>query len=241
MKTFCSILTCLFVISVTAQTNEIVTNQTIQSTFQNFTATGNYTGASLPVFGHKDDTKGSRYLFDKWVNGSVVNSKNESINNSSYLFNYDKLNKSLLVTTDKKSVIEVAAADLNNFVLKDEHSIYHFVHLSFINPNLFFIEIEKDSAKYSLYRVLKTKFIKSNYRNDGLTESGNNYDEYLDESDYYIIFPNHTTYKKIELKKKNIKEALVMESAKVEDYFSHHKNDELTEFYLKGLVQFLNR
>jgi len=234
---------CLFTSSfhVVAQTTDASTSQSVQNAFQNLTATGNYSGASLPIFGHKEDTKGSRYLFEHWVNGYAVNNKNITINVVGYAFNYDKINSSLLVTTDKRSCIEVANADLNSFVLTDDERSYSFVHLPFINPKVFFIEIEKDAAKYALYKLIKTKFIKSNYHNDGLTESGNNYDEYADETEYYIVFPGGTSFKKIELKKKSIKEVFAAENAKVDSYFSQHKNDDFTENYLKGLVQFLNK
>ncbi len=45
-----------------------------------------YTGASIPVFNHKEETKGSRYFFDKWVHGSVVDTGNHVIDNKKLSF-----------------------------------------------------------------------------------------------------------------------------------------------------------
>lgn len=73
-----------------------VSAPSIQTAFQNFLNAESgrlYTGSSLPVFLIKENTKGNRYLFDQWVNGSVTNTQGEVYKGSNALFNYDKLGK----------------------------------------------------------------------------------------------------------------------------------------------------
>ena len=200
-----------------------------------------YTGASLPVFTHKDDTKGSKYFFDQWVKGSAVNSSNHVVSNDTYWFNYDKIGKNLLVTTDKKTVIEINRNELNSFtcINKDKIEIV-FDKVPLIDANTFMIQLLKDSTGYSLYKSLHTKFIRANYRSDGLTETGNNYDEYADEYTYYIIFPGGKQFSKVELKKKSIKAVLSKEENKVDVFFSKHSDEKLNEQFLVALLASLH-
>ena len=200
-----------------------------------------YTGQALPVFTHKEDTKGSKYMFDQWVRGSAINSSNQIISNEKYWFNYDKISRRLLVTEDKMSVVEVSKNNLNGFTLLDKNkNELVFEKLDLIDPNNFMIQLLKDTAGYSLYKSIQTKFIHSNYRSDGLTESGNNYDEYADEYTYYILFPGGKQFSKVELKKKSIKEVLIKEEKKVKSFFAQHGSDDLDEFFLMALVASLN-
>jgi len=200
-----------------------------------------YTGAALPVFSQKEDTKGGKYLFDQWVKGTATNSYNAVVSNDTYLYNYDKITKSLLVTSDKRSMIEISKTDLNGFTFIDKNNKeIVFEKVVAIDPNTFMIQLLKDSTGYSLYKSLHTKFIRANYHSDGLTESGNNYDEYVDEYTYYILFPGGKQFSKVELKKKSIKEVLMKEEKKVKSFFSQHGSDDLDEFFLMALVASLN-
>ena len=200
-----------------------------------------YTGAALPVFSQKEDTKGGKYLFDQWVKGTATNSYNAVVSNDTYLYNYDKITKSLLVTSDKRSMIEISKTDLNGFTFIDKNNKeIVFEKVVAIDPNTFMIQLLKDSTGYSLYKSLHTKFIRANYHSDGLTESGNNYDEYVDEYTYYILFPGGKQFSKVELKKKSIKEVLIKEEKKVKSFFAQHGSDDLDEFFLMALVASLN-
>src|SRR5437667_321648 len=66
-----------------------------------------YNGSSLPVFHQNEETKGSRYFFKDWVRGSVINDKGILVSDEYSWFNYDKMSHGLLVTKDKKSMIQV--------------------------------------------------------------------------------------------------------------------------------------
>src|SRR6266487_2361518 len=55
-------------------------------------------GAFFPQFSSKEETRGSKYLFNEWVNGFVVTTAGSSIKNDATQFNYDKISGSLLMT-----------------------------------------------------------------------------------------------------------------------------------------------
>jgi hypothetical protein len=200
-----------------------------------------YTGSFLPVFSHKEDTKGTRYLFERWVGGIVLDTGNNIIDNKGNYFNYDKVSRGLLLTQDFKSVIEVNKDQVKAFDLKDESGKnYIFEQVAGIN-NGNFVQQLVNGQKYRLYKSINTKFVKENHVSDGMTESGNPYDEYVNEYQYYLVLPGGKDFKKLVLKKKAIKETLNMEAAKVNSYFSQHGDDEINEDFLIGLTLFINQ
>lgn len=224
-----------------AQSN--VNSQVIQNTFQDFgraESSNLYGGSFLPQFNHKEDTKGTRYLFEQWAKGSITDTANNVISNANYLFNYDKIAGSLLVTSDKKTVFELNKETIKSFTLNSDTEQFVFDRIPFINNGNFVQQLVKGD-KYYLYKSIRTKFIKSDYHTDGMVESGNPYDEYADQVEYYILASNGKDFKQLQLKKRDIKKAFVAESAKVNTYFSLHRSDMLNENFLNGLIIFLNQ
>jgi hypothetical protein len=219
--------------------------QTVQNDFQNYARTEssrNYTGSYLSVFLNKENTVGSRYLFDRWVKGKIVSLQDVVISNDSFLFNYDKVSRILIATPDKQNIIEINLNVVKSFTLTDSDEEMVFEKMPMINDRDFFIGLVKNKDKYSLYKMVKTKFEKANYTTNGIFESGKKYDEFIDEFEYYIVFPGEKEFKKIGLKRKSIKEVLVKEEKKVKEYFSNgNEAATIDESFLKGLITFLNQ
>ena len=228
----------------TGYTNELFNQQSTSNSFLDFSkAEGSrlYGGSALSIFSHKENTVGSRYLFNEWVNGKVLNKEGGIISNNSYLFNYDKISKNFLATLDKQKIIEVNTETIKSFVLTNNDSVTVFEKLPIINDQIFFIELVKNEGKYSLYKSIISKFYKADYTTNGIFESGKNYDSFVDQYEYYIIYPGGKEFKKLELKKKSLKEALVKEDKKVKQYFSKDEEGVVNESFLKGLITFLNQ
>ena len=224
--------------------NDAERANTLQNDFANFAKSDNslaFTAGLVPTFTTKEETVGSRYLFTKWVNGSVVNSHDSVFAKPSLLFNYDKVSKKLLLTENKSTAIEVFLDQIKSFTLKDDNKEYDFERVPVINSSDFFRALVKNESKYSLYGLMQTKFIKANYSTNGISESGNKFDEYKDEVTYYIVLPGGKEFKKVELKKKSIKQTLNADAAKVNDYFSAHEQDAVNEDFLVNLVKNLNQ
>ncbi len=200
-----------------------------------------YMGASIPVFQHKEETKGSRYQFDKWVHGSVIDTGNHLIDNKAYQFNYDKIAGSLLIRRDAISVIELNRDQIKAFILKDDNGRVYFFEKPVFDKHHFSLALVKDFKKYSLYKSTKTKFKKSDYRSDGLTESGNPYDEYVDETVYLVLMPGGKDFNTVVFKKKALRELFSNDISKVNQYFSQHDEDNVDENFVSGLVAFLNK
>ncbi len=201
--------------------------------------TVNY-GSLVPVYTHKEDTRGSRYLFDEWVKGLVVTPKDTVIRNPSYLFNYDKITGELLLTTDKRTMVTVDKQQVKAFALKGSDSAYIFEKVPSVNENDF-IRLIAWGPRYKAYRTLKTKFVKADHVTNGYTESGNFYDEYVDGGVYYFVDMKTKSAHKFDLKKKSIMEALPQESAKAGSFISAHKYDTINEDFIRELITALNQ
>jgi hypothetical protein len=232
------LITVLFSSNVFAQ----VSAPSIETAFKNYlqAESGNlYTGSALPVFLIKEDTKGNRYLFEKWVNGSVVGTDGVVYNSSKYLFNYDKVGQKLLMLLDSNRMLTLNSGDIAGFSLKDDASEYHFERFKNSTDLNFYQALYKDEKGYSFYKLLKTKFMKADYQTNGIIESGRKYDEYIDEEQFFILSPKQEL-NRIDLKRKSLEKVLEPESSKLKSFFDQHKGEKIDEEFVKGLVQFLN-
>lgn len=212
-----------------------------QTTFVNAPANTFYNMSAIPAFSIKEGTKGNRYLLgERWGSGYVVTRSDSIVDNKAMLYNFDKIEQKLYTTKDQQTVIELDKPVIKAFAIRDGDSLIIFDRVAVIDADRFFVALVAEvGGKYSLYKNLQTKFIKANYHSDGLVESGNNFDEYKDELEYYILTPQHEI-KKVELKKKAIKDALPAVSAQVNAFISAHKYDDVDENYLKKLIVSLN-
>jgi hypothetical protein len=245
MKKYQLVCFLFFFYGVKAFTQTVVREQTVQNDFKNYANTEssrNYSGSYLTTFKNTEGTLGSPYLFDKWVSGKVIDKKDSVINTAGYFFNYDKIAGKILVTKDKKTIIEVEDSAIKSFSFFDpSEKEITFKKINNIEKNRFLIVlVEKQGASYSLYKFLKTKFVKANYTTNGLIQSGNKYDEYVDEYEYYIGYSDLKTFTKVELKEKAIKKALPNNEEKVKSFFEMHKADKMNESLLVELISYLN-
>ncbi|HET6253061.1 MAG TPA: carboxypeptidase-like regulatory domain-containing protein [Puia sp.] len=201
----------------------------------------NYTPSVMTFSTSKEDTKGSAYLFKDWCHGTVSDTSGTLIDNRYFLFNYDKMKNALVMSQDMKSGIELYKSQIVRFELKDADGRRHFFVQAPALNNGNFVECLIRGDKYSLYKIVSTKFKKADYRSDGLTESGNNYDEYIDDATYYVTDGKGDNAKKLEMKKKSILAVFGADKDKVDGYLKKNSYDDLDIGYVQGLVVFLNQ
>jgi len=219
-----------------------VSGPSVETAFQNYlqAQSGNvYTGSGLPSFMIKEDTKGNKYLFEKWVGGSVLGTNGVVYDSPKLLFNYNKMTQKLFMLLDSNRVMELSSKEIAGFTLKDGSGEYHFERLKNSTDLNFYQPAYKEEKGYSLYKLLTTKFKKADYQTNGIIESGNKFDEFVDEETYFILTPKQELVK-IDFRKKSIEKVLESESEKVKSYFSQHKDQDLNEEFVKGLLQSLN-
>jgi len=197
-------------------------------------------GAMLPVVEHKEDTRGSRYLLNRFAKGIIVDQNNNLITDSTNLLNYDKIDGKLMIAQEGAKYLEVDKDKVIAFAFKTYDSTYVFLQVPMLSKTSYFLLVA-NGQKYSVYKSVKTKFIKDTYVSNGLTESGNPFDEYVDNQVYYWINQKDSTAGILELKKKSIKEAFPAEKEKTESYLSKHKFDDIDDFFIRNLINYLNQ
>lgn len=224
--------------------NEFTKQQTASNDFRNYVNTEssrNYTGSYLSVIKANEGTVGSRFLFDKWLDSKLTDKKNNQISVKEYSFNYDKMGGKILATNDQKTIIEIDESTLSGFSFTDPMGQeIIFKKVDAIEKNKFLIVLaEKVNNGYSLYKNLKTEFVKADYSNNGLIRSGHNYDEYVDKPEYFIIGPDSVSYK-IDLKEKSFKKVLESKKEIVKSFLDSHRDDKFDESLVIQLISYIN-
>jgi hypothetical protein len=220
--------------------NRIVGNSIVSYHITTNAPSGNiYQGSALPEFHSKEDTKGSIYLFDSWMQGTVVNGYDSNIvNDDKNLYNINKITGDLVMTRDFRRALTLDKTRISFFTLFDSSKNAHtFMTVPEINIDLF-CEVIALGDSCAVFKLTTTKFVKANFQSDGIVSTGNNYDEYVDDVKYYVYNGRTDAYQPFLLKKKSIIAAFD-NNARVNEYFSKHK-DAIDENVVKNLADYIN-
>src|SRR2546421_10060817 len=127
--------------------------------FSKYAPAGALNGDYITAFNTIENTKGRRYLFDKWVHGSVIISNGSIVKGDSILFNYDKATNALIFTLDGKNILLVTPGEARSFTLIESGVQYNFIKPdSILSYNGFLQVLTSNKAKYTLYKQYQTKF-----------------------------------------------------------------------------------
>jgi hypothetical protein len=88
--------------------------------------------------------------------------------------------------------------------------------------------------------LTNTKFVKNDFHTDGLTSTGNNYDEFVDEYAYYLYNVQTKQVQPFTLKKKSIKAAFGDDGKKVDSFFDAY-SDSIDDVFLRSLGDYMNQ
>jgi hypothetical protein len=216
---------------------------TVVNTFDTFgtrQSAFNFQSGNMSVTSHQDATQGSRYLYDSWVHGYVISAADSIVQNTHYLFNYDKINGNLMVNKDNNIVLQIDGGSVKSFVLFDKQVSNHvFVKVPAITPQRY-VEVIADGAKYKIYKDVATKFHKADFSTNGIASTGNNYDEYIDQNFYYVVKDSGQPVKLL-LKKKALKEAFATDADKLNKFMAASGGGDIDENYLKQLGEAMNK
>lgn len=188
----------------------------------------------------KAELRGSMYIFKNFAHGYVVTASGDINYNPSYLFDYDKMGGALLLTQNKRVINEVSWDQIQSFVLygsNDERLV--FTKAPDIDKS-HYVQVLASGDKYKIYKLIKTRFVKADYVNAGVIAHGTDFDEYVDEPDYYVVDVQGGQVKRLSLKKKSIKENFVKEADKTNKYLSDNGGS-INDEYLSKFGDFINQ
>lgn len=198
-----------------------------------------YTAAS-PF--HTYELHGSLLLFDKgWAHAKVELPDNKILKNDTLFFNYNKMEQTLLVTRDFRTMMTVEKDKFKSVTFFFKDSVFVLKHVNEINSRDLFFELLREDNKYSLYLNILTKFKDVNYRTNGLVSEGDTYADLINLPIYFIVFPNKQYKKLNSIDKKSILKAFSSDASKdkVEQWLSD-KNSAGGESQLMNLIMYLN-
>ncbi|HVU97891.1 MAG TPA: hypothetical protein VHE34_21855 [Puia sp.] len=160
--------------------------------------------------GDREPPKGSRLLFDPWTRGFVIGVYDTVLKDPNLFLNYDKITHNLYLTFDGKTIVKVETGQARELHFVEDGIQTVLTRVDGIDPDVFFQRLS-DSAggsHYVLYRLLKTQFRRADYHTDGLVSYGNNYDEYVDSYEYFIVMPGGREFAPVELKSRSLRQVL---------------------------------
>ncbi|HVW95750.1 MAG TPA: hypothetical protein VHA56_07260 [Mucilaginibacter sp.] len=180
----------------------------------------------------QEPTRGSRYLFDDWVPGFGIDINDKMVIEKTNMYNYDKIDGTLLYTNDGKSMARIFPGNLKSFTLydKDGHS-HTYVSAPDINGKDF-VEVLVNTPKYQLYKKIDSKLIRANYHTDGVLEVGHRYDEYSDIDRYVFVSKGSDKPENISLRKKNLKKLF---NGEADAFIAAQGSRDVDDQYVKDL------
>jgi hypothetical protein len=192
----------------------------------------------LPTFFEKDSAKGSQYLSLNWMRGVVELADHRIMpkRNEYLFFNFDKINNRLYLINQAGTIWSYPIDSVTGFTLGDGDKIYSFEKVSVISDRFFLSPVIKSEKGYSLYKRLITKIVQANYRNEGYYTTGEKHDEFADFFEYFLIYPDKSTFKKFYLKENAIRKIFKEVSVQPDDYV---KNP-VTEESLVSMIENIN-
>jgi hypothetical protein len=186
---------------------------------------------------------GSQFFIQGWQPGEVFTVHKEAFSEG-LLFSYDKVRQELFVRKKDSSLILLANKDeIESFSLKSEGRQYNFVNSSLFTddkPEVFYQVLVYDSSGLSLFKYIKTTFVKADLTDMMRQREGDIYDSFVDKYTYYIV-KNHGIPETVQLKSKSLKKAFADLGLGIdpEKYMNEHQ-ETIDEDYLINLVKSFN-
>jgi hypothetical protein len=194
------------------------------------------------IFPNDVSMNGKVLLFEKeWVKGKLLTANNSVVSNDSFLFNYDKIERRLLATTDFNKIFEIDWREFKAVLFYLHDTGFVFKHIYPLNNKDLFQVLINGNEKYSLYKTVHMKIVKEYYFTTGSNLKIS--EQYLDLPEYCILFPNHE-YRIIHLLKRGPIERIFNlnpDYLKVSEFLNTTTRSVYNEEDLKNLIHYLNK
>jgi hypothetical protein len=186
------------------------------------------------------EVQGNRYLGEDWMHGFAVSSKDGGIvQDPSLLFNYDMMGGDIIYTADQQSIVTVDRSTVKTVSLFDNKGVATMLAYVPAVDNSHYVKVLADGAKYKIYKQIIIRYMKSNYQTNGMTSTGNKYDEYQPTYLYFYVKGNDAPVK-FTPKKKTLKELFAAEGDKFDKYISSAKGD-IDDAYISAIGDAMNQ
>ncbi len=230
----CICLICLGIIGFTQQPNPLL----IQSDAK---LLGTRANGYASIQTYNQGTKGFQFFPVTWSAGELQTTDN-LLYNSGYLFSIDKIHQQLfIIETATSKIMNIDKNQIKKFRINTDNKDHNFkiadTYLNSHEKN--FCEILVDNpSKYSLIKIITTKFIRADNADFAKMKEGEFSDEFIDNASYYVIKPSLAA-KKITFKENSIEKAF-LEKNIAADYLTKNEFAKKDEYFLINIVNNVN-
>jgi hypothetical protein len=197
-------------------------------------------GGSVVIPRRNVNIVGSRYQFDAFAHGFFTDMAGKQIYNQYYLFNYEKVSGYLLLTVDRSNIMKVEKGQVRSFTIYDnsDHR-FDFERLPAIDSE-HYVQVLANGEKYKVCKLIKTHFFASDFAHTAAGGVGNDYDQYQDNVEYYVLDVKSSQLQKLSsLKKKSLKAGFAKEEDKVDKFIGENSGN-IDDTYLSNLGDYMN-
>lgn len=227
MKTF---FTALLAISISFSFAQTPAPQQGFDPEQNLRILGNLNPLSVGAIGFDnryEGVTGTPLLFTDWQWGTIQFVKQDTFS-TPFKLNVDLVKNTLIVQLRDGSLGELSAANVKAIQIKNNDSgdLMRWVVASekevegVKSVRLKFYQAFYEGSNMRLFKVTNKIFKKANYQ--GAYNSGNTYDEFITEESFWL-HAGGKQFEKVKIKRKDIENALSVQSAAVADLTKTHK------------------
>lgn len=214
----------------------------MQQTFSQYaqtTSTESSHFGNMSSLSRTEGVEGSPVLLPSWTSGKIFMVYGAVMEEPAQALNYNKMDKGLIVKISDNQMLTVDMGQIDHFVLKMEDSNVTFRPLP--GPAKVFAQEIYAGPKYSVYKSVTTKFMKADYQNKGMYESGSKFDRYIDETTYYIFSGDGKSATIVKGDRKEIKKAKE-QIPQIGSFFDKNSMDNTNaDKVMKDLGVFLNQ
>ena len=200
---------------------------------------GATTTTILGSFASTTEVQGSRYLSENWMHGFAIGTDDGVIQDPAQLFNYDMMGGDIIYTADQKAISTVNRANVKSVSLYDDKGVATKLEYVPAVDNSHYVKVLADGPKYKMYKQIIIRYMKATYQTNGMTSTGNKYDEYAPTYFYFFAKGNDAPVK-FNPKKKTLKELFAADADKLDKYMSSAKGD-IDDAYLTALGDAMNQ
>lgn len=190
-----------------------------------------------------EGTKGSKYFIDEWLTGELIFVKENTKAPKSVPLKYDSQNKELLFKRSVGDSIIVNPAQITGFIINDAKNNASFPFVKFEGlkteggtvPVAYLMVLYKN--KTSLLKYVSKMMQKANY--SAVSNVDRRYDEYTDNSEYFIQKPDGSL-SRAKLKKNSVVKALSDKEEQIEAYIKKENITFKNEYDLARVLDYYN-
>ncbi|MEO7213125.1 carboxypeptidase-like regulatory domain-containing protein [Mucilaginibacter sp.] len=193
----------------------------------------------LGSFASTTEVQGSRYLSESWMHGYAIGADGSVVQDPALLFNYDMMGGDVIYTADQKAINTVDRASVKTISLFDDKGVGSTLAYVPAVDNTHYVKVLANGPKYKMYKQIIIRYMKATYQTNGMTSTGNKYDEYAPTYLYFFAKGNDAPMK-FNPKKKTLKELFAADADKLDKYMSSAKGD-IDDAYLTALGDAMNQ